>query len=294
MNVRNDKVLKIITHVSMTLFSLACLLPFLLMITASLTEEITLIQNGYRFLPKQWSLSSYRYLSHQFNMISHAYLITVLTTIVGTSVNLMITSLMAYPLSRRDFKYRNHVTFFVFFTMLFNGGLVPTYIMYTQIFSIKNTIWGIIVPRLLMSAFYVLIVRTYFMTSIPEAVIESARMDGATEFGVFFRIVMPMSLPILATVGILVCVNYWNEWYNGLIYITDSKLYSLQNLLNRLIRDIQFILTADIRADETLKNIPQTGVRMAIAVIGTLPILVAYPFFQKYFIKGIAIGAVKG
>ncbi|MNZ88596.1 L-arabinose transport system permease protein AraQ [compost metagenome] len=178
--------------------------------------------------------------------------------------------------------------------MLFNGGLVPTYLVYTNLLDLKNTIWALIIPILLVNAFYVILMRTFFATSIPAAIIESAYIDGAKELRIFVSIVTPLSAPVFATVGLFQLIRYWNDWFNGLIFITDSKYYSLQNLLNRILLDIQFLQNSDGQSGEIFSNIPLEPMRMAMAVIGIIPILVAYPFFQKFFIKGITVGAVKG
>lgn len=272
------------------------LIPFLLLVISSLTDNRTLNVYGYSFFPRMMSLDAYLYLFRQGAVIGRAYGITVLITIVGVIVNLTITSLLAYPLSRRDYPLRSVQAFLVFFTMIFNGGLVPTYLVYTTIFGIKNTIFGLIVPALLMNGFLVMIMKTYFASSIPHEIIESGHIDGASEFRVFSSIVMPVSLPILATVGLLVGVNYWNDWFNGLVYITNPRLFSIQNLLSRMLQDIQFLQTQATGSEsaEALARIPTTTIRMAIAVIGSLPVLAIYPFFQKYFAKGMTIGAVKG
>ena len=207
-----------------------------------------------------------------------------------------MTVMMAYPLSRHEFFGRNVCAFYVFFTMLFNGGLVPTYIMYTRYLHIKNTLWALLIPSLLISAFYVIMMRTYFTTNVPEAVIEAARIDGAGEWRILFTIVLPMSLPMIATMALLIGLGYWNDWKNGLYYLTDSRLYSIQNMLNQMLKDVQFLKSgadASAAADLT-QDMPSVGIKMAIAVIGALPIMIIYPFFQKYFVKGITIGAVKG
>ncbi|OPH47921.1 sugar ABC transporter permease [Paenibacillus ferrarius] len=274
-----------------------CLLPFFLLVITSFTDEMTIVSEGYSFLPSKFSLAAYEFLWNDSFNIFRAYGITILVTLVGTFVGLAITALCAYPLSRKDMLIRKPLSFIVFFTLLFNGGLVPTYLVYTQVFDMKNTLLALIIPGLLSNGFYVLIMRTFFMTSIPTPVIESASIDGAGEFKIFFQIVLPLSLPILATVGLMQTIGYWNDWFNGLIYVTDSKLFSLQNLLNRILLNAQFLssnassTTTEIAASS---NIPMESVRMAMAVIGTVPLLIAYPFFQKYFVKGLVIGAVKG
>jgi putative aldouronate transport system permease protein len=226
-----------------------------------------------------------------------AYGITILITVVGTTTSLAFTSMLAYPLSRKDLPYRNPLAFYVFFTMLFNGGLVPTYFVYTQVFDMKNSLEALLIPGLLMNGFNVLLMRTFFMTTIPPAILESAKMDGAGEIRIFYKIVLPLSAPIMATIGLFQSIAYWNDWFNGMIYITNPKLFSLQNILNRIMSDIQF-LSSDpslgARASESMMTLPSSSFRMAIVVIGVIPILLAYPFFQKHFVKGITIGAVKG
>jgi putative aldouronate transport system permease protein len=275
------------------MLALASILPFLLLVISSFTDEVTLTLRGYSFFPEKFSLDAYEYLFQQSTMLVRAYGITLLVTTVGTSVGLLLTSMLAYPLSRRDFSKRNVFSFIVFFTMLFNGGLVPSYLMWTGFFHIKNTIFALIVPNLLMNAFFVLLMKNYFSNNIPPELIEAAEMDGAGEYKVFFQIILPLSLPILATVGLMIGINYWNDWTNGLYYLTNPNLFSLQNLLNRILSNIQFLSTNTV-SQKVTTELPSTSIRMAIAVVGMLPILVLYPFFQRYFVKGITIGSVKG
>jgi putative aldouronate transport system permease protein len=293
---KSDRITQYVSHVFLAILAAGSIIPFIILVASSLTEEASILKDGYAFWPKEFSLAAYEYLFNNSASILRAYGITVFVTVVGTVSSLAITSLLAYALSRRDLPYRNVFAFFVFFTLLFNGGLVPTYLVYTQIFDVKNTIWALIVPGLLMNGFNVLLMRTFFITSIPEPVIESARIDGAGEFRTFFSIILPLSLPILATIGLLQTIGYWNDWFNGLIYITEPSLFSIQNMLNRMLQDIQFLATSNLGSNTSTAaaQIPTTGVRMAIAVIGVLPILIAYPFFQKYLVKGIALGSVKG
>lgn len=283
-------------HLVLIVFSAAAILPFALLLISSFTDEQAILQNGYSFFPDKFSTQAYDYLLNQSSEIVRAYGVTVLVTVVGTSASLAITTLLAYPLSRRDIPFRTPLAFYVFFTLLFNGGLVPTYLMYTQYFDLKNTLLALIIPGLLMNGFNVLLMRTFFVTSIPLPVIESARIDGAGEFRTLYSVVLPLSLPILATIGLFQTIAYWNDWFNGLIYLTEPKLFSIQNILNRIMTDIQFLSSGNLgsAASQGMAALPSTTVRMAIAVVGVLPILVAYPFFQKYFIKGITIGAVKG
>ncbi|MHA7581829.1 carbohydrate ABC transporter permease [Paenibacillus vandeheii] len=283
-------------NIMLLIISISCILPFILLFISSITDEQSIIRHGYSFFPEAYSLSAYRYLWHDAERIVRAYGITIIVTVIGTVVSLMITSLLAYPLSRKDMPMHKFWAFFIFFTMLFHGGLVPSYLVYTQLFDLKNTLLALIVPGLLTNGFYIMLMRTFFATSIPAPIMESAKIDGAGEFMTFVRIVLPLSLPILATVGLFQTINYWNDWFNGMIYITDSKLFSLQNLLNRILLDIQFLTNSNFGGNlsDSTANIPTETVRMAMAVIGIVPIMITYPFFQKFFVKGLTIGAVKG
>jgi len=282
-------------HVALTLCAAFCLVPFLLLVAASITDEREIALHGYTFFPKELNFAAYRYLWVNAEQILRAYGITVIVTVAGTTAGLLFTALLAYPISRKDFPVRGFLSFYVFFTMLFNGGLVPTYLLYTNVFDLKNTILALILPNLLINGFFVILMRTFFATSIPSAVIESAYIDGAGEFKIFYRIVLPLSLPVLATVGLFVSIGYWNDWFNGLIFITESKMYSIQNMLNRMLLDIEFMKSStQTNLSGLVAELPTRGMRMAVAVVGVLPILLAYPFFQKYFVKGLTIGAVKG
>ncbi|RED41829.1 carbohydrate ABC transporter permease [Paenibacillus sp. VMFN-D1] len=291
-----NKIYQAAANLVMFALSLAAILPFILLFIASISDENSIVLNGYTFWPEKFSLDAYLYMWNNVESITRAYGITIVVTVIGTFTGLLISTLIAYPLSRSDMPMRSFLSFFVFFTLLFNGGLVPTYLIYTEIFQIKNTLAALIVPGLLTNGFFILLIRSFFSTTIPNAVIESAYIDGAGEFKIFYRIVMPLSLPILATIGLMLLINYWNDWFNGLIYITDPQLYSIQNLLNRMLSNIQFLQqnNLDGNASQAMANLPMNSVRMAMAVIGILPIICVYPYLQKYFVKGLVIGAVKG
>ena len=293
--VSNKKTGQIILHIIFILLTLACVLPFLLLVMSSFTSEDCLMQNGYSLFPKEFSTEAYQYLVQRGATIARGYGITFLVTFLGTSIALVITTMLAYPLSRKELPHRNFFSFIVFFTMLFNGGVVPTYIMYTQVFHIKNTIWALIVPMLLLNAFYVIMMRSFFSANIPDSLIEAARIDGAGEYRTLLQIVVPLSKPMMATLALMVGLGYWNDWINGLYYLTDTKYFSIQNILNRMIADVQFLASgAAVSASASTAQLPSVGIRMAIAVIGILPIMIIYPFFQKSFVKGIVIGGVKG
>ncbi|WP_077532493.1 carbohydrate ABC transporter permease [Massiliimalia massiliensis] len=295
--VGKDRIFQIVLHIVFLFLVLCCLIPFFLLIISSFTDETALIRQGYSFFPQKWSLEAYRFTLIDSGAILRGYSISFVVMIIGTVVNLLLTTLYAYPLSRRDLPGRGFFSFYLFFTMLFNGGLIPTYMMWVQTFHIKNTIFALIVPNLLMTAFYVIMMRTYLSTNIPDAVIEAARIDGAGEVRILAQIVLPMSTPILATLALLVGLGYWNDWVNGLYYINNEKLYSTQVLLNRMLMDIQFLMSNASQlagAGSTgVTTLPTMSIKMAMAVMGVLPILIIYPFFQKYFVRGIVIGAVK-
>ncbi|WP_256758090.1 carbohydrate ABC transporter permease [Cohnella sp. WQ 127256] len=292
---REQRVWQWSSHIVLFLLSLLCVLPFILLFMASITEENTLILNGYNFIPKELSLEAYRYLWDNSSSIFHAYSVTIIVTVIGTSVGLVITSLLAYAASRNDYPLHKVLGFYIFFTLLFNGGLVPTYLLYTQYIDVKNTLFALIIPYLLMNGFNVMLVRTFYITSVPKPLIEAAHIDGAGEWRTFYSIVLPLSVPILATVGLLQTIMYWNDWFNGMIFITDSKYFSLQNVLNTMMTNIEFLSSSNnSNLSSVMVQVPSTGIRMAIAVIAVIPIFVAYPFFQGYFVKGIALGAVKG
>lgn len=274
-------------------FSLCCLIPFLLLIISSFTEDTMITVYGYSFFPKGWSLDAYRYLLGQGGKILHAYGISVLVTLVGTGLGLTMTLMLAYPLSRPDLPGKSIFSFFVLFTLLFNGGLVPSYLIWTTVFHVKNTIGALIFPNLMVKAFFVIMARSYFKSNIPLEIIESARTDGASEVGIFLKIVLPLSKPIVSTLLLFIGLAYWNDWNNGLIYLTDSRLYSIQNVLNEMIKSITSLSTMGGSVSSTA-TLPGNTVRMAIAVVGTLPVLMVYPFLQKGFIKGIVMGGVKG
>lgn len=260
-----------------------------------ITSYDVIIQNGYGFFPSEWSGEAYTYLVNRGSTIITAYGMSLLVTGVGTLISMVCTTTLAYAISKKDLPGRGALTFFVFFTMLFNGGLVPTYLMYTGTFNLKNTLWALIIPSLLVRAFHVMLMRSFFLTNIPGEVLEAASIDGASEFKIFSGIVLPMSKPILATVLLFQLIMYWNDWQNGLYYIsTKTSLYTIQNLLNRMMLEIQYLASASASEVTDASAMPTVSVRMAIAVIGILPIAIIYPFIQKYFVKGIAIGAVKG
>ncbi|OAB43856.1 carbohydrate ABC transporter permease [Paenibacillus antarcticus] len=283
-----------------TLYSLLCIIPLLLVFSISFSDETSIVANGYKLIPEVFSLKAYDVLFKDFSQILYSYGISIFVTVVGTILGVMLTAFYAYPLSRQDLPYRNGFAFFIFFTMLFGGGLVPWYLVYVNLLDLKNSVWVLIIP-LLMSPFFVLVMRTFFSSSIPASILESARIDGAGELKIFSKIVLPLSLPVLATVALFSTLNYWNDWYLSMIFISDNKTISLQYLMYRTLLDIQFLTSNSNVASQissagggNILDLPNKTLQMAMAVVGVGPIVLAYPFFQRYFIKGLTVGAVKG
>ncbi|WP_230190981.1 carbohydrate ABC transporter permease [Paenibacillus sp. CECT 9249] len=285
-------------HAIAGLFAFACVFPFLFVFIISLTDEETLSLNGYSIFPAKWSAAAYQYLFKTGDQLLRSYGITIFITIVGTAISLAVISLYAYALSRKAFKYRGLFSFIAFFTLLFNGGLVPFYIVATQLMHLKDSVWALILP-LTVNAFYILIMRTFFATMVPDAIIESGKMDGAGEFTIFARLVLPLSLPGLATIGLFSTLGYWNDWFNALLFIDEPKLVPLQSMLMRIENNMQFILqnsnllNSGGQGLEVIRSMPADTARMAMVVLATGPIVLAYPFFQRYFIQGLTIGALK-
>lgn len=297
MNVRSkgEKRLEVSAHGVMIILCLLALLPFILLIMASFTDEAVAIADGYRFWPAKFSTMAYDYIFKEWAQIGHAYLITMIVTVMGTAASVVFTAMFAYGLTVKNIPGLKVIFLLTLFTMLFNGGIVSTYYIYCNLIHIKNTLWALIIPGLMMNAFNIILVKNYISSNIPGELIEAAEMDGAGQLRIFFKIVVPLSVPILATIGLMSAVMYWNDWNNGLYYITENKLYSIQQLLNQMNSNIQYLVNnAANLSGVDLSNLPSTTIRMAIAVVAILPILCVYPFFQKYFAKGITLGSVKG
>lgn len=277
------------------IFAFLCVFPFLFVVIISFTDEGVLARDGYKLIPSQWSLEAYRYVFQTGDTLLRSYGVTIFVTVVGTMISLLFIAFYAYAISRKSFKFRNFFAFFAFFTMLFNGGLVPTYIIVTQLLGLKDTIWALVLP-LAVNAFYIMILRTFYSTSVPDAIIESGKIDGAGEFRIFLKLVLPLSLPGLATIGLFSTLGYWNDWFNALLYIDNPNLVPLQSMLMRIETSMQFILQNSQNSSlslEALRSLPQDTSRMAMVVLATGPIIFAYPFFQRYFIQGLTVGAVK-
>ena len=291
---KGEKTYQVVINILLIIVTLTMILPLVLLFMCSVTDENTLINNGYSFFPAKFGLTTYQYIWSNRTTIFRAYGLTIVVTAIGTVCSVLLAALISYPLSLKNLPGRSFFNFYVFFTMLFSGGLVPAYIMWTTIFSIKNTIFAYLMPNLLLSAFNIILVRTFFMTSIPDALYEAARIDGATYFRIFWQIVLPLGKPILVTIGLFSGLAFWNDWTNGLYYVNRTSMFTIQVLLNRMISDIQALAQNASTTSNAVLNIPTVSIRMAIAFVAILPILVIYPFLQKYFASGIALGAVKG
>ena len=294
---KSAKRFEILAHTVMIFITVCIVLPFILLFMSSITSETALVRDGYSFFPKELSLDAYKFIADNAANVFRAYGITIFVTVVGTAINLAMSALLAYPLSLKNLPGKRFFSFYVFFTMLFNGGLVPTYLMYTGIFHINNTLLAYIIPGFLMSAMNVMPIRTFFANSIPDALFEAAQIDGASQFQIFGKIVLPLGKPILVAMGLLSGLGYWNDWFNAMMYIDNQDWIPLQYLLIKIESSIDWLASnkamMGVDGIQAAANMPKETIKMAIVVISTLPIIFAYPFFQRYFVNGLTIGAVK-
>ncbi len=280
---------KLSVHLVLILFGLACIIPMILVISISLSDEKALALQGYSLLPVGFTTSAYTYILQNPSQILRAYGVTVFVTTVGTAGGLLISSLLAYAISRPDYRFRGPVSFFVFFTLLFNGGMVPFYIVVTRYLGLKDNILALILPYM-VTAWYVLILRTSF-AQLPKDLLDAGRIDGAGEWRIFFQIVVPLSKPVLATIGLFFILRYWNDWFLALLFVDSGTLYPLQYLLYVLMTNITFLAS---NPQTTGIAIPVQSARMAMAVLAFGPALFAFLMLQKYFVRGITIGGLKG
>lgn len=288
------KISHIFIHGILILFGLCCTIPILLVFSISMSEEKIIALRGYSIMPVKFSLNAYKYIFKSPEQILNAYAVTITVTLIGAVTGLLLASMLAYVLSRNDYKYKNYSSFFVFFTMLFNGGLVPFYILVSQKLHLKNTIFALILPYLVIPWFVLLM--KGFLSVISISIIESAKIDGASEWRIFFRIVIPVAKPGLATVGLFYILMYWNDWWLGLLFIEKPDLVPIQLMLNNVMENIDYLTRNVIQVNvgvEILK-LPSLSARMAICTLGMAPVLFVFPFFQKYFVKGLMVGSVKG
>lgn len=297
-NVRSfNPTANLIFNIVIAIFAISCVVPFFFVIMISLTSEGSLATNGYRFWPKEFSLEAYRYIFQgaMSQRIIHALGVTVFITVTGTIVNATMTSLYAYVISRSNFPFKKFFTLFALITMLFSPGMVANYLVMTNLLQLKDTIWALILP-LALGPFNILVMRTFFKKTVPDSIIESARIDGASEMRIFVSIVLPLAVPGIATISLFAALGYWNDWFNALLYIQKDTLVPLQYLLMKIQNNLEFLSRSTdmgARRQEGLGVLPSESARMAIVVLSTLPIALTYPFFQKYFVGGLTIGGVK-
>lgn len=293
---RVSPVTNIIFSLIFILLALLCFMPALLVAIVSLSSESSVVTKGYSYVPLSWSVESYAYLLKQGSYIGHSFLNSIGVTVVGTCIGLVMCSTMGYALSRPNYRLRGFFTWFIFIPMLFSGGLVASYMINVQILGLKNTYWALILP-ICCSSFYIIIMRTFFQTSVPEAIIESAKIDGARQLRIFAQIVLPISLPAIATIGLFFTFAYWNDWMMAKYYLDTNKqdLFPMQYVLISLENNIEFLTrNSQFMGVDSNSNLPSETIRMAMVMVSVVPIACSYPFFQKYFISGLTIGAVKG
>ena len=285
-------IFNVIGYILVGLVALICLLPFIMLISGSFSSEQAIRFTGYGLLPKEFTLEAYRIVFKYPEKIARAYGVSIFITVTGTVLGLFITTMAAYVISRKDFKYRNVISFFFYFTTLFNGGMVSTYIFYIQYLHLKDNLLALILPGM-VNIFYLLIMRS-FVAAVPIALVESAKIDGAGEFRTFLQIVLPLLKSGLATIGLFMALGYWNDWYNSMLFINNDHLYSLQYQLYKLLNDARVLRQLASEAGIVVDTVPIESMKMALTVVVTGPIVLLYPFVQRYFIKGLTLGAVKG
>lgn len=288
----SSKTFYTISYIMIALMAILCLIPFIVLVSSSFTSESFIRFHGYSIIPKEFTLEAYELIFKTPITIFRAYGVSIFITLLGTALGVMLITITAYVISRKDFKYRNAFSFFFYFTTLFNGGMVSTYIFYIQYLHLKDSLLALILPGV-FNVFYLLIMRS-FVAVIPAALIESAKIDGAGEYRIFFQIIFPLLKSGLATIGLFLALGYWNDWYNAMLYINSDTKYPLQYMLYNLLQQTQALAKIASQAGIVVADLPSNSLKMAMAVVATGPIILVYPFVQKYFVKGITIGSVKG
>lgn len=285
----------IVFNIVFLILAVMCVIPLLFVFSISITDEEAIRQNGYQLVPQALSNAAYEFLWNERLTILRAAFMSVLVTIVGTIISIALNTSMGYVVSRRNFKLKKLYTWLIFIPMVFNGGMLASYVVVSNILGLNNSIWALILP-LACSVFSVTICRTFFRTTVPDSIIESAKIDGAGQFRIWSQIVLPISKPVMATIGMFAAFGYWNDWFQASLYIQDTKLQTLQSLLNQMQKNIEYIANnpyGGLSMQEYKLSMPTESVRMAIAIVIIVPIACTYPFFQKYFISGLTIGSVK-
>jgi putative aldouronate transport system permease protein len=284
---------KIIINALMTVLSICFVIPIIYILSISFSNEAEVVKYGYKLIPKSFTTSAYNYIFNNPKIIIDAYMVTIFVTVIGTLLSLLITAMLSYGISRKDYRYRKITSFLIYFTMLFNGGLVPWYILISHYLHLKDNIFVMIIPYL-VNAWFVLLMKG-FLQSLPVELFESAKVDGAKEFRIFFQIVLPLSKPGLATVGLFMALMYWNDWWLAMLFIDNNSIIPIQFMLNRILSTISFLtsgLSKNVNID--VSKFPTESARMAMCILAAGPMLFAFPFFQKYFVKGLTVGSIKG
>lgn len=285
----------VLFNVIFLLLGLMCIFPLLFVFSISITSEEALRMNGYQIIPPELSAAAYQFLWNERGMILHAALMSIFVTVLGTVITIALTTSMGYVVSRNGFKLKKLYTWIIFVPMVFNGGMLSSYVVISNILGLRNTIWALILP-LACSSFSVTICRTFFRTTVPDSIVESAKIDGAGQFRIWSQIVLPISKPVMATIGMFAAFGYWNDWFQASLYIDNKNLQTLQSMLNNIRESIEYLANnpyGDLSMQQYKLSMPTESVRMAIALIIIVPIACSYPFFQKYFISGLTIGSVK-
>ncbi|MFC5407132.1 carbohydrate ABC transporter permease [Cohnella soli] len=288
-----EKVVRLVGYCSIGLFALCCLLPFILVLGTSFTTERSIQKHGFNFWPKDFTTFAYKIVFENPDYVVGSYAVTIALTIIGTVAGLFLVAMTGYALQRPDFRYRNYISFLIYFTTLFSGGLVPFYLLITQYLELKNSYLAVLLPGLLTP--FLIIMMKAFVSSIPHAITESAKIDGAGDFTIFIRLILPMTTPALATIGLFIALAYWNEWYNSMLFLSsDVKYRPLQLFLYNVVTSAEWIKNSSASSNVPLRDVPLESMKMAAAIVATGPVVLFFPFVQRYFVKGITIGAVKG
>ena len=287
-----ERIAKVFFYLIVAIFALICLFPFTLMVTSSFMNEKEILTEGFKLIPNEWSFSAYEFLFRTPKKLIDAYSVTITTAVIGTLMGLLCMSMAGYVLCRKDFRYRNQISFFIYFTTLFSGGLIPSYLLMVNGLHLKDSIWAMILPAI-MSPWSIFLMRN-FMKSVPDSLYESASIDGAVDFRIFWQIFLPLAKPALATVGLFLVLGYWNQWYSAMLYIESPEKYPLQYFLQKIINQANITLLIQQGITINTQDMPSESIKMATAVVATGPIILVYPFVQKYFVSGMTVGAVKG
>ena len=296
-HLKEERAFSNLALVVMLIITAICFIPFILILSASFSSEAAITEFGYQLWPKEFSLNAYTYLWSRKATILQCFGVSLFVTVVGTASSSIIASMCAYPMSRKDFPLRNVLAFFLFVPMVFNGGMTASYILWAKYLNVKNTIWALLLPNALVSSMNILMIRNYYSMNVPYSLVEAAKIDGAPEIFIYSRIVLPLSKPVIATTALFTGIGYWNNWTNGMYYITDPNYYTLTLYLKKLLDNINLIRTSTIATEMgsiSSMALPSNSLKMAIVLVTIIPILVIYPFVQKQLVKGLVVGAVKG